>query len=208
MKSQDGDPLLTLNLLNAVEKDSFITQRSMAKDLGIALGLANSYLKRCATKGLIKMQQAPANRYVYYLTPKGFLEKSRLTVQYLSLSFDFFRHARLQCSEIFSKCVENGWSEIALVGVSDLSEIAVLCAHKQPLKLVGVVDDHHSGSVFLDLPVVADVKDFDSLDVVIIMDLVSPQETFEKIKKTFPYDRILAPKMLNISVYIREESSK
>jgi len=27
----------------------------------------------------MKIKQAPANRYVYYLTPKGFAEKSRLT---------------------------------------------------------------------------------------------------------------------------------
>ena len=95
-----------------------------------------------------------------------------------------------------------------MIGVSDLSEIAVLCAHKQPLKLVGVVDEHHSGSFFLDLPVFGNLKDLDSPDVVIIMDLVSPQETFEKTKKTFPCDRILAPKMLNISVNIKGEGSE
>ena len=62
-----------------VEENSQITQRSLASELGIALGLTNAYLKRCVRKGWVKINQAPANRYAYYLTPRGFAEKSRLT---------------------------------------------------------------------------------------------------------------------------------
>ncbi len=58
---------ITLGVLTAIEQDSAVTQRSLARDLGIALGLANAYLKRCAKKGLVKISQAPANRYAYYL---------------------------------------------------------------------------------------------------------------------------------------------
>ena len=61
----DGDAEITLGLLNAVEENSTVTQRSMANDLGIALGLANAYLKRCVRKGLIKISQVPPNRYAY-----------------------------------------------------------------------------------------------------------------------------------------------
>ena len=60
-----------------------MTQRHLADRLGVALGLANSYLRRCARKGLIKITQAPDNRYLYYLTPQGFTEKTRLTARYL-----------------------------------------------------------------------------------------------------------------------------
>ena len=54
MSSQDLDPEITLGVLKAVEGNDSVTQRSLAKELGIALGLANAYLKRCAKKGLIK----------------------------------------------------------------------------------------------------------------------------------------------------------
>ena len=73
-------------MLQAVEESSDVTQRHLAQSMGVALGLANSNLRRCARKGLIKVQQAPADRYLYYLTPKGFAEKSRLTADYLSIS--------------------------------------------------------------------------------------------------------------------------
>src|SRR5690606_37860641 len=90
----ENETEITLRLLTAVERNSGLTQRSAARELGIALGLTNAYLKRCAHKGWIKIQQAPANRYAYYLTPTGFAEKTRLTRDYLTISFNFFRNAR------------------------------------------------------------------------------------------------------------------
>ncbi len=75
----DGE--ITLGLLNTVHENTSLTQRSIAQELGIALGLTNAYLKRCVKKGFIKVRQIPRNRYVYYLTPKGFAEKSRLSAE-------------------------------------------------------------------------------------------------------------------------------
>ena len=96
--SNDGEEeRIVLNLLNSVD-DGAQSQRRIAEDLGIALGLVNAYLKRCVKKGYVKVSQAPARRYAYYLTPKGFAEKSRLTVQYLSDSFSFFRQAKEDCA--------------------------------------------------------------------------------------------------------------
>ena len=119
---------ITLGLLSVVEENSAVTQRSVAQDLGIALGLANAYLKRCVKKGLIKVKQIPPNRYAYYLTPKGFSEKTRLTGEYLTSSFTFFRRARGQCEAIFDSVPEKEWRRVALAGKGDLAEIATLCA--------------------------------------------------------------------------------
>ena len=101
MPIEEGDSEITLGVLNAVEQNSRITQRDVAKNIGIALGLTNTYVKRCIRKGLIKVQQVPVNRYAYYLTPNGFAEKSRLTAEFLTQGFQFFRLARNQCLEIF-----------------------------------------------------------------------------------------------------------
>jgi len=72
-----------LGLLESVERGGEQSQRRLASELGVALGLVNAYLKRCINKGLVKVSEAPARRYAYYLTPHGFTEKSRLTVEYL-----------------------------------------------------------------------------------------------------------------------------
>src|SRR5258708_35970541 len=146
-------------MLNAVEENDVVTQRSLARDLGIALGLANGYLKRCGTKGYIKVTHVPAKRYAYYLTPTGFAEKSRLTAQYLAISFDFFRLARGQCGALFAECEAQGWTRIALCGVGELAEIAMLCAASHGVQLVGLIARHD------DVPVgkLALFSDFDAL---------------------------------------------
>src|SRR5262245_41785569 len=86
-ESPEG-PRIMLELLDAVEQNRAQSQRLLASELGIALGLVNAYLKRCIKKGLVKVRSAPARRYAYCLTPQGFAEKSRLTVEYLSYSLD------------------------------------------------------------------------------------------------------------------------
>ncbi len=68
---------IVLGLLEYVGRGGEQSQRRLASELGVALGLANAYLKRCVKKGLVKVRQAPARRYAYYLTPRGFAEKSR-----------------------------------------------------------------------------------------------------------------------------------
>src|ERR1700731_4638477 len=116
---------IVLGVLNSVN-GGVDSQRRIADELGIALGLVNAYLKRCVKKGYVKVSQAPARRYAYYLTPKGFAEKSRLTVQYLSDSFSFFRQAKEDCAGTFALAKERNFRNIVLWGKSDLAEIAVL----------------------------------------------------------------------------------
>ena len=78
-----------LQLLNEVERDSHVTQRSLATKLGVALGLTNLYLKRLAHKGYIKITTIPSNRITYLLTPRGMTEKSRLTYAYMQYSLSY-----------------------------------------------------------------------------------------------------------------------
>jgi len=140
-RSEESDNArIVLGLLESVERDGAQSQRKLASDLGIALGLVNAYLKRCVKKGLLKIGQAPARRYAYYLTPHGFAEKSRLTVEYLFSSFSFFRRAREDCSSVLKAAQARGWNRIALIGLSDLAEIATICALEQGITIVAVVD--------------------------------------------------------------------
>jgi len=49
---------IMLGLLDAVEQDRAQSQRLLASELGIALGLVNAYIKRCIKKGLVKVRSA------------------------------------------------------------------------------------------------------------------------------------------------------
>ena len=58
MNDPKKEDSLTLELLEAIDDKSDLTQRHLADRMGVALGLANSYLKRCVRKGLVKIHQA------------------------------------------------------------------------------------------------------------------------------------------------------
>ena len=200
---------IMLEVLSAVERDSRITQRSLSRELGIALGLANAYLKRCAKKGLIKIQQAPLNRYAYYLTPKGFTEKSRLTAEYLAVSFNFFRDAREQCTGLFEQSAARGIRTLALAGDGELAEIAVLSAANTQVRIACIIDDASVNALCAGRPVVADMKAAqalaeDGLDAVVITDVRAPQVTYEAIcdaagTNGLPARNVLAPAVLRIT---------
>ena len=137
---------IVLGLLEYVGRGGEQSQRRLASELGVALGLANAYLKRCVKKGLVKVRQAPARRYVYYLTPRGFAEKSRLTLEYMSYSFALFRRAKADCMVALEAARECGYTRIALIGASDLAEIAAICALDGGFAIMAVVDANVAAS--------------------------------------------------------------
>lgn len=197
-----------LGLLSAVERDSGVTQRHLARELGIALGLANAYLRRCATKGLIKIRQAPLNRYAYYLTPRGFAEKSRLTAEYLAVSFDFFRSARRDCAALLAACDGRGWRKVALAGAGELAEVAVLGATETGVEIVAVIDavgERCAGKrVVRDLAGALALSE-GWLDAVIVTDARGPQARFDAmlaaaLERGMAAERVLAPELLRITL--------
>jgi DNA-binding MarR family transcriptional regulator len=191
------DTEITLGVLDAVEQNATVTQRSVARELGIALGLANSYLKRCVRKGLIKVKQIPPNRYLYYLTPKGFSEKSRLTGEYLASSFTFFRRARAQMEEAMAQCRRHGWRRVALLGAGELAEIASLCNAEHGLDLVVVAAGHGGGRV-AGLAAVADIAAALPVDALIVTDHARAQHAYAEAARHLPVERILTPRLLRV----------
>lgn len=129
---------LTLNLLDAIEQKDDVSQRHLAQHMGVALGMANSYLKRCVKKGWIKVTTAPANRYLYYLTPMGFAEKARITGEFLTTSLALVRQSGEAYSHFFEQCTQDGKQQVVFVGLSDLTEMAYLRALKSNLDIMGV----------------------------------------------------------------------
>ena len=208
-KALDHENRITLSLLDVVDENSAITQRSLAAELGVALGLTNSYLKRCAKKGFIKVQQVPSNRYAYYLTPRGFAEKSRLTAEYLKQSFDFFRLARSQSSELLKYCTQCGWMRIALTGKSDLTEITILSAVELNIELAGIIDAEAAASTsnYMNLPVVSKLSDLGILHALILTDMEKPQRIFDDAVKFFPRNQVLTVPILGVNRERPEQNS-
>ena len=200
-KSLVHEQEITLNILNVIDSDSTVSQRKLAKEVGIALGLVNSYVKRCVRKGWIKVTEAPANRYFYYLTPGGFTEKGRLTKEYLAQSFLFFRQSRQQCEEMFHQCATNNWRRLVIYGYGELAEIAVLVSREISGKLIAVVDPNTDQTKLAGISVYNSMKNVRRIDAVILCDLNNPQACFDDLCEQFPSDRIVVPPLLNVTLH-------
>ena len=199
LETEHQNERIVLGLLSSVESDGTRSQRHIAAELGIALGLVNAYLKRCIKKGLVKVHDAPARRYAYYLTPQGFAEKSRLTVQYLSDSFSFFRKAKSDCAGVFELAKNNGFHRLVLAGQSDLAEIAILCAVEAGVAIVAVVDPSSESTHFVGVGVCkafANVKA--AFDAVVVTDVARAKASFDAATAAVGAERVLAPALLGL----------
>lgn len=194
----DPEESLTLEILDTVQRNEQLSQRHLSRQLGVALGLANSYLKRCVRKGWVKVQQAPANRYLYYLTPMGFAEKSRLTAEYLSTSLGFYREAGDSCSRLLDQCVANHWQRILLCGVSDLAEIATLRAMERNITIVGFYDPASSRQQFLGKPVWRELQETDPHEARILTEIAKPQQRMLEITSVGTLPPLLLPDVLRL----------
>ena len=201
-KSADAEKTrILLGLLESVERDGAQSQRRLASELDVALGLVNAYLKRCITKGLVKVSEAPARRYAYYLTPRGFAEKSRLTVEYLSHSFSLFRRAKTTFSATLGAARARGFGRVALLGVSDLAEIAAICALDSGIVIVAVVDAQSELRRFAGVPVVKSLDDLaEAVDAVLVTDIRTPRETSAAAVSRLGADRVLVPELLGAKI--------
>lgn len=190
------DEQITLELLETIGRDSKVSQRHLASHLGMALGLTNSYLKRCIRKGYVKITEAPANRYLYYLTPKGFAEKTQLTAKYLSHTLSFYREATNSCERLLHQCEQKGWGIIVLCGVSDLAEIVALHAKEFGISILGTYDTGTEQQRFLNRPVWRKASEMIVSDGYILTDLVSPLARYQELVETFGSDKLLIPDVL------------
>ena len=187
-----------LKIIETIDRGDASSQRALAKETEIALGMANAYVKRFIRKGWIKVVQAPAHRYFYYVTPKGFKEKARLTAEYLSDSFEMFRVARNQCDDLIADCSALGYKRIAIAGVSDLAEIAALSTRSSDIRIAVAIDATSNQPEIAGIPVIHNFAEAGAIDAVIVTDIDAPQQTFETLTKSIPESRILTPPMLRI----------
>jgi len=204
-----ADERIVAGLLTTVEREGRVSQRQLSAQLGVALGLVNSYVKRCVKKGLIKVRNVPSRRYMYYLTPQGFTEKARLTAEFLAYSFASFREARTQCSALMDEAVGRGWKSIVLVGASDLTEIAILCASERGIMVDAVVDASVTKAKVIGVPV---VPELDAVarpsDGFIITAIQNAQALYHGVVEAKGEERVLVPAILSVAAKRRRPRPK
>jgi len=142
------DLFRSLQILDELSNNDSLTQRDLSNRLGIALGLVNSYIRNLAAKGFITVKNIPPKRYVYYLTPTGFSEKTRLTYHLLQDYTRVYREAKHNLKQLFQELGASGFRRIVFAGADEVAEIAYLTLQETELELIGVIDNDKAGSKF------------------------------------------------------------
>ena len=144
----EKEDIHVLRLMGEIEKDGSHSQRELSRRLNLSLGLVNTFLKRLVNKGYFKVKTMPKNRVKYFLTPKGLARKSRLTVEYLSYSIDFYKEVKKLLLSRYGEMEKKNLEKIIFFGAGEVAELAYLYLQPTRLRLKGIIDDKKEGDDF------------------------------------------------------------
>ena len=93
-----------LEILRNIEVNPNLTQRQMAKDLGISLGKTNYLIQALLAKGLVKVNNFRTSHnklgYLYLLTPEGIETKTKLTLLFLQRKSEEYNKLKKEMEQI------------------------------------------------------------------------------------------------------------
>ncbi len=96
-----------LNILRKIDKNSDITQRKLANELGISLGKLNYLLIELKKKGLVKINNFKKNpkklNYIYLLTPRGIAIKTKLTISFMNRKLKEYDELKIELEKFKEK---------------------------------------------------------------------------------------------------------
>lgn len=103
-----------------------VTQRQLASETGISLGMTNIILKRLARRGYLKMKRLNRRNIEYVLTAEGFARYSRKSYNYLLGTISSVRNLRQRIKDIVRKKAQEGAPGFVIEEDGDLADIAEL----------------------------------------------------------------------------------
>ena len=102
-------------LLKTLEENPGLSQRDLAKRLGVSLGKINYCLNALVAKGSVKINNFRNSdnklAYAYLLTPSGVEQKARMTVEFLQVKVQEYERLRAEIEELKREAEQKGLLE-------------------------------------------------------------------------------------------------
>lgn len=146
----EKEDLHILRLMGEIDRNGSYTQRELSRRLNISLGLVNTFLKRLVNKGYFKVKTLPRNRVKYLLTPAGLARKSKLTVEYLQYSLNFYKEIKSLLLKEFAEMESGSVRSVLFYGSGEVAELAYLYLQLTEIRLLGIIDDERRGESFFE----------------------------------------------------------
>ena len=183
-----SEEIRDLHLLEVLEKNPIISQRELSHKFNIALGVTNACLRRMARKGWIRIRDLNPRKIGYYLTPKGMLEKARLTLNLISFRVQHYAELKKIIGNRLLEMQNEGLKRLVFYGISDEMEVAYITLQGVNLKLVGIVEDDEifqSNIVFgYEIEPVSRVQELKP-DAILITTLTENEQKRERLEKIY-----------------------
>lgn len=125
-------PLEELRVLEALQETPDISQRELARQIGLSLTKAHFVLKRLMEKGLVKVKNVRNSKhklgYLYVLTPKGVKEKARLTYAFMQRTAEEYQEMVVRVEGRLERAfsaldLHPELASVAIIGDGPLSEV-------------------------------------------------------------------------------------
>lgn len=104
MQADHQPSIASLELLRLLEEEPELSQRELARRMGVSLGKTHYLLRALLEKGLVKANNFRASErklgYAYVLTPSGVRERMELTRAFLARKEHEYVELRAQISRL------------------------------------------------------------------------------------------------------------
>src|SRR5487761_2122769 len=111
------DQSIHYGLLKTLEANPRVSQRDLAKRLGVSLGKINFCLNALIEKGCLKVNNFRSSEnklaFAYLLTPHGVEQKARMTVEFLQIKVREYEQLGTEIAELKREAKQNGLMENA-----------------------------------------------------------------------------------------------
>ena len=185
-------------ILDMIEKNPNITQREMAKTIGIAVSMINDYLDQYEKQKLIIRKKHSTKTVEYFVTKKGSERRKVLNIGYLNASQHLYNSAKENIEQFLLQIMSKGFTNIILYGAGEVAEIMLQVINTDksiPLNALAIIDDnldklnqYISGTLIIPLEKIDSLKH----DGILISSYTNNELIYRKLQKmNYPENKIL-----------------
>jgi|GEM_PF-696039 len=147
----NNNELYELEILRHIEITPQLNNRLAAKEIKGSVRLAHDLLTRIGKKGWVRIEKVNSRRWDYYLTASGVERKNELAAAQWRFAVQIYRDIRQAGQRLAQLFEARQIRQVALFGISEITEIAYLCLMERQLSVSAVFSDRMPS--FLGIPV-------------------------------------------------------
>lgn len=174
-----------LAILDALSRDSSLSQFELGKQLNLSGAMVNQYLKQLQTNGLVEFLPVNGKSYRYALTDQGQQSRRKMFSDYSSETVRLYTTIKDFVLEKLNGLREEGKHRLGLFGASETCEVVLSALRETEFQVVVLLDNdtRKQGQIFNGHVVSAPhVLDQVSCDAVVVTSFGKQTEIYEQLK--------------------------